>query len=116
MELKKSKKELILIVIILSLSCLFLLINRIVFSKPAGQVEITVDGKIVQTLDLSKNTEVVVNGYQGGTNRIVIENGKVHVQEASCPDKICIKQGTIEHTGESIVCLPNRMVAQITGD
>lgn len=116
MELKKSKKELILIVIILSLSCLFLFINRIVFSKPARQVEISVDGKVVKTLDLNKNTEIVVNGFHGGTNKIVIENEKVHVQEASCPDKICIKQGSIEQTGESIVCLPNRMVAQITGD
>lgn len=116
MELRKHKKEVILIVTILAISFLLLIVNRFVFSKPARYLEITVDGNHYETLDLNQDTEILVNGYQGGTNRIVIQNGKVHVSEASCPDKICIHQGTIEQTGESIVCLPNRMIAQIIGN
>ncbi|MDF2886313.1 MAG: hypothetical protein K0R23_698 [Lacrimispora sp.] len=116
MEFKKHKKEVILIVIIIAISCVLLLVNQIVFSKPARYLEITVDGVVVETLDLNRDTEILVNGYHGGTNRIVIESGKVHVSDATCPDKICIHQGTIEQTGESIVCLPNRMIAQIIGN
>ncbi len=116
MEIKKHKKEVLLIVVILAISFILLIANQIIFSKSAGYLEITVDGKVVETLDLNHDTEVLVNGYQGGTNRIVIQGGKVHVSDATCPDKICIHQGTIEHTGESIVCLPNRMIAQIIGN
>lgn len=116
MEFKKHKKEVILIVIIIAISCVLLLVNQIVFSKPARYLEISVDGVVVETLDLNRDTEILVNGYHGGTNRIVIESGKVHVSDATCPDKICIHQGTIEQTGESIVCLPNRMIAQIIGN
>lgn len=115
MELKKHKKEVILIVTLLVISFLLLIVNRLIFSKPARYLEITVDGNLYETLDLDQDTEILVKGYQGGTNRIVIQNGKVHVSDASCPDKICIHQGTIEQTGESIVCLPNRMIAQIMG-
>lgn len=115
MELKKHKKEVIMIVTILVISFLLLIVNRLIFSKPARYLEITVDGNLYETLDLDQDTEILVKGYQGGTNRIVIQNGKVHVSDASCPDKICIHQGTIEQTGESIVCLPNRMIAQIMG-
>ncbi|MDW2798815.1 NusG domain II-containing protein [Clostridium boliviensis] len=115
MEMKKHKKEVILIVTILAISFLLLIVNRFIFSKPARYLEITVDGNHYETLDLNQDTEILVKGYQGGTNRIVIQNGKVHVSDASCPDKICIHQGTIEQTGESIVCLPNRMIAQIMG-
>lgn len=116
MEIKKHKKEFILIIIIIAISCILLIVNQIVFSKPARYLEITVDGKVVETLDLNHDTEILVSGYQGGTNRIIIQSGKVHVSDASCPDKICIHQGTIEQTGESIVCLPNRMIAQIMGN
>jgi hypothetical protein len=116
MILKKYKKEILLIVVILSISCVLLLINRILFAKPAGKVEISVDGKVIQTLDLTQDTDIVVEGYNGGTNRIVIKSGKLHVSEATCPDKICVHQGWVEHTGENIVCLPNHMIARIISE
>lgn len=116
MELKKKKKEVILIVAIIILSCILLLVNHFLFSKPARQVTISVDGEIIATKDLDQDADFVVEGYNHGTNRIIIKNGGVHVSEASCPDKICIHQGTIKHTGESIVCLPNRLIATIIGD
>lgn len=38
---------------------------------------------------------------------------EVWVSEATCPDKICVHQGKIHMDGEIIVCLPNKMTAQI---
>ena len=116
MLLKKHKKEILLIVIILSVSGALLLVNQVLFAKPAGKVEISVDGNVIQTLDLNQDTDLVVEGYNGGTNRIVIKNGKVHISEATCPDKICVHQGWVEHTGENIVCLPNHLIARIIGE
>ncbi len=116
MSLKKHKKEILLIVIILTAAGALLLVNQGLFAKPAEKAEISVDGNVIDTLDLSKDTEITVNGYNGGTNRIVIKNGKVHVSEATCPDKICVHQGWVEHTGENIVCLPNHLIVRVTGE
>lgn len=112
--LKKYKKEILLVGILVILSCVLLLINRIVFSKPGRQVEISVDGEVVKTLSLDKDSNLVIEGFGGGSNRILIENGRVKVSEADCPDKVCVKQGFVSQNGESIVCLPNRMIARIT--
>lgn len=116
MSLKKHKKEILLIVIILSVSGALLLVNQVLFAKPAGKAEVTVDGNVIRTLELTQDTDIVVEGYHGGTNRIVIKDGKVHVSEATCPDKVCVHQGWIEHTGENIVCLPNHLIVRVIGE
>ncbi len=38
------------------------------------------------------------------------------MEESSCPDKTCIKQGRIDRPGEIIVCLPNKVTVEITGE
>lgn len=108
-----SKKETILVVILLTISALLFLGKQLLYSNPPREVEISVDGQVIKTLNLYEDTELTVEGYHGGTNHLVIEDGKVFATEATCPDKVCVHQGTIEHTGESIVCLPNRMIARI---
>ena len=75
----------------------------------------TVDGTVVETLELHKDQEYTVKNDQGGVNVFVIRDGKAWVTEASCPDKICMDQGQVSQEGEMIVCLPNRMTARVMG-
>ncbi|MBQ9272960.1 MAG: NusG domain II-containing protein [Mogibacterium sp.] len=46
-------------------------------------------------------------------NVVEISGGTVSVTEASCKNQVCVKHGAISGTGESIVCLPNRLVVRI---
>ena len=46
-------------------------------------------------------------------NVVMINGGKVSVSEASCKNKVCVRHGAISRSGESIVCLPNRLVVRI---
>ena len=46
-------------------------------------------------------------------NIVEIKDGKVSVTEASCKNQVCVRHGAISGTGESIVCLPNRLVVRI---
>ena len=46
-------------------------------------------------------------------NKIVIENGYCYMEEAECPDHLCIKQGKVNKSGQTIVCLPNRVVVTV---
>ena len=60
---------------------------------------------MVETLDLQKERAFKING---GTNTVQIENGKVKMAAANCPDQICVHQKAISRNGESIICLPNK--------
>ena len=47
----KKKREVILILVLLLAAAAGFLVNQTMHKKPAAQVEITVDGKLVQTLN-----------------------------------------------------------------
>ncbi len=59
------------------------------------------------------SVNVSVKGYTGGLVDLVIANGQADVTEADCPDHICVKHRPISRAGESIVCLPNRVVVTV---
>ena len=100
------------IVLILLLLALVGLTLWLALSPKKGEyAEIFVDGKQVQTLSLDQDQTVELDCLQ-----VVVQGGKVWVKDADCPDKICEKKGTIFRKGESIVCLPNRVVIKISGE
>lgn len=86
----------------------------LMYREPALQAEIMVDGELIDTLDLSKNQEVTIGGAGGGMNRLVVEDGRIWCEEASCPDKVCVRQGKQSQDGGQIVCLPNRMFVKVS--
>ena len=116
MNKKTTRRDLILVAGILLIAGIFYLGNRFLNQKPAQMVEVTVDGKVVEVLDLSKDTDVVITGAGGGTNRLIVSQGQVFIQEATCPDQVCIHQGEISQNGEITVCLPNLMIAKIVSE
>ena len=73
---------------------------------------VTVDGRETARYPLSEPGRFELNG---GTNILVIENGEARVVEAHCPDKLCVRQGAISRSGETIVCLPNKLVVTVVG-
>lgn len=114
MSFKNIKKDILLIggfVIIGAVIFLFA-----VLSGDGGKTaEIRVDGKVTAAYSLSENRTVEIQGA-GGVNLLVIENGEVYMKDADCPDSLCVKQGKISMKGQSIICLPHKVVVEITGD
>ena len=108
-----KRQDMILIAVILAAAVLLFLGTKIMHKSPAEVIEISVDGKVIETLDLAKDQELTIDGVSGGTNHLIIKDGEAWVSEATCPDKICVHQGKIHLDGEIIVCLPNKMTAQI---
>ncbi len=106
-----KKNDFILIGIILI--AIIIVIVAVTFSKKDGAyVVIRVDGKEVERYSLSEDGEYELNG---GTNCLRIEKGKAYLISASCPDHLCVKQGKIDQTGETITCLPNRLTVTVYG-
>ncbi len=75
-------------------------------------VEVTVDGQPFGTYSLGRDARVPIV-TERGSNTLVIRDGRAFVEEASCPDGICAAHRPIKRNGESIVCLPNRVVVTV---
>ena len=73
--------------------------------------EVTIDGEVFGSWPLSEDRTVEI----GDGNRLVIEDGKADMVWADCPDKLCVNQKAISREGESIICLPNKVVVSIVG-
>ena len=65
--------------------------------------------------DIVENYTFTVEGPGGFTNTIEVEPGRIRVREAGCPDQVCVNQGYISDGTVPIVCLPNKLVIEITG-
>lgn len=111
----KHSRDLILALAVLAAAALLFAGRKQWASKSPAAVTISVDGEEIMTLDLNQENDQIIESPGGGRNRVIIKDGAVHMEEASCPDKVCIRQGTISETGQSIVCLPNRVIVTITG-
>ena len=116
MKDKSALRDIILAAALLITAVGLYIGSRIMNRTPAVIVEVSVDGVTAQQLDLSKDGEYVIQGYNNGSNTLVIENGEAWISDATCPDKVCIHQGKINRSGEMIVCLPNLMIAKIVGE
>ena len=46
-------------------------------------------------------------------NTVIIKGGEVTVSASSCKNQVCVRHGSISKSGESIVCLPNRLIVTI---
>ena len=46
-------------------------------------------------------------------NVVTVSGGKVTVTEGSCKNQVCVHHSAISLSGESIVCLPNKVVIQL---
>ena len=112
----RLKRDIILVLSMVIIAAAAFLIINFAVKKDGSYAVIKVDGKVIKTLDLnSGETTIEVNGYQGGVNKVVINDGKVSMTEAGCPDELCVKTGKISRVGETIVCLPHRVVVEIKG-
>ena len=75
---------------------------------------VTVDGEVRAEMPLTENGNVTIE-TEWGYNIVHTENGQAFVTEADCRDQICVDHKKIEKTGETIVCLPHKMVVEIIG-
>ena len=79
---------------------------------PGDTAVIYANGEEYKTLSLSEDSETKVE-TEGGLNIVVVEGGEVYMSAASCPDRLCVRQGRISKGGETIVCLPHKVVVEV---
>lgn len=108
-----KKQDIILIGSLLLIGIAMLACYRLWYHTPGGSIEITINGTLYQTLSLSEDTTIRLPA-DNGSNVLTIQNGCADITEADCPDKLCVKQKKISHAGETLVCLPHKIVVTVT--
>lgn len=108
------KNDLILIGIVLFLGLAVLAYTNLTKTE-GSKVIVTVGGEVYRIFPLNKDTTFTVTGEDGSYNTFVIKDGNVDMTNASCPDRICVNQRQIHYNHETITCLPNKVVLEITG-
>lgn len=102
--------------------CVILLVIGLVGSivmlrRPHGTwIEIVQDSKVLYRLDLAGAEDQTIKiEYEGRVNIVQIENHKVRMLEADCPDHICMDMGWLD-SAMPIICLPNHLVIQFANE
>ena len=110
--MKLKKQDILLLAALLAgvlLLGAFLMLTR----KSGAEVVVKVAGKQVTSIPLDKDTKYTIHGVNGGTNELVIADGQIWLEQASCPDKLCEHMGFISDALMPITCLPNHLVIRI---
>jgi len=74
---------------------------------------VTVDGVETARYSLSEDRTVTIG--EGAYNVLEISHGAAAVVEANCGDHTCVRMGAISREGETIVCLPHRLIVRVEG-
>ena len=106
-----KKNDLILIGAILLIIAIIFAVTTLT-KEEGAYVVVKVDGKEVGRYSLAVDGEYELNG---GTNILHIEGGAAYLTWANCPDHLCVKQGKVSMTGETITCLPNKLTVTVYG-
>lgn len=117
-ERDNKRLNLILVLAIAAVASVGLVATRLMGANTNADTATVVirDGEQnVYELPLNQNTTKTVT-TDLGTNLIEIKDGRVHVEEADCPNQDCVHQGWVDAAGEQIVCLPHKLTVDIVDE
>lgn len=74
------------------------------------------NGVCIYSIDLSESFEPyeLTVKDSSGENTIRVEEGRICIIKADCPDNICVNDGWLSDNEKPIVCLPHRLVIKIS--
>ncbi|MSS62839.1 NusG domain II-containing protein [Velocimicrobium porci] len=109
-----NRNDKILIIVLLIISIFSLGLQKWI-EEPGKQILVTVNGKKYGQYSLDENQRIIIHSAKENENIIVIKDHSAYMEEASCQDLVCVHQRKVGKTGETIVCLPNKVVVEVIG-
>ncbi|MBD5463949.1 MAG: NusG domain II-containing protein [Lachnospiraceae bacterium] len=111
--MKKIKNDMILLMGILLTALMLWLVPLLLNKGAPAVVRILQDGQEIGTYSVLEDQTISIPYEEEGYNLLLISGGQVSVSDADCPDGLCVRQRAITRNGESIICLPHKLVIQI---
>lgn len=114
-----TRSDWILIVAVASVSLLLLGLRWLPFTSDQTGVRLELEGRIVQEIALQAvDGTIVTIPLEWGEAQLEVKGGAVRLlpmPDSVCPRQICSHTGWIRRPGETIICIPNRLVIRLTG-
>lgn len=114
---KKRKPPLLKGDIVLIISLCLIIVLSFLPSFSGGNEKLTAEvyyeGELIKTVYLSE-----CNGeeFVAGSCTLLFEKDGVAFIHSECPDKLCIKRGKLKRKGDTMACVPERVVVVIKGE
>lgn len=115
MKLKKRDIIVILLLLLLSLSMAFF-VQKIKSGEDGNYLRVELNGKEYGKYPLNKDKKFKIKIDDDEFNIVEIKNGQVSMKEANCRDLLCTHMPSIKKVGETIVCLPHRLILEIVSE
>ena len=111
---RRLKNDIILIVALFLIAAIGM-VYLFMFRKSGDTARVTIDGNLYGVYPLSEDLSLDIYTGKDNTqhNRLIIKEGKAYIEAATCPDGICAAHSKIYRNGESIVCLPHKVVVTV---
>lgn len=110
LQMKPLDFVLIFVLMVISFAP-FLLLSPKQSVQPTAQLR--VDGKVIKNFDLTRNQTYTYRDKDGDINEIEVRDRKIGITYANCPDQVCVRKGFIDKAGQTIVCLPHKLVIEV---
>lgn len=114
-ELHPNRYDALIALIVLTLA---LVLGARFWFAPAESGALTVvvsaNGQEVERTALADYAGGVYES-NGCTLTVAVSNGAVSVAASDCPNQDCVHSGAVSRAGQSIVCLPARIVIELVG-
>lgn len=101
-------------IFVLLLAGVLIAMQKAASTAGAAQVVVTVDGKDYGTYSL-RQEQVIRIETDHGYNELTIKDGQASVTASDCKNQVCVHSMAISQSGQSIICLPHKLIIQITG-
>lgn len=110
--MNKSDLKLVVAIIVIVLVIYF----AVQFTKVEGSTAIVYyEDEAILNIDLSIDNEYVVDGELGDVV-LEVKDGKIRVKKENSPKNICSKEGFIDDSSRTLICLPNKIIVKIVGE
>ena len=110
-NLKPTKYDVLVVLTVLLLAIALGARYRFAPARNAAEVVVSIDGAEAERLPLAAAERSYTN--RGYTVHLVVDNSGVWVDDADCPTQDCVRTGKISRAGQSVVCLPSRIVISV---
>lgn len=110
-----KKRDIGLLVVVMIAVGVIWLLWQVFYQTPGATVVVQVGTEEYGRYSLGEEQRIEIRQDDQIKNVLEIKENGAAMVHADCPDKLCIKQGTISYDGQSLCCLPHKVVVKIVG-